>query len=680
MKRSSKFVLSFVFAIFPLFAQAATTEFRVLLDTDNDSSTGCSVTTPTGAFTGVDQVLITTVDTTPTGSTVTSVVRQMCSGGVFGFTTPISTAPVPYAVGSAGASGNSYIESVIPIALLGTPTPTVMRLGFLAATGASVDAITETPSAASLLWPTANYPRRHATNPGMQPQLIVLDGDVHDWGGISPFVPGGAGGPSAPKFTNVYLFADTDNLWFRFDAKFGGTSPVAGDDTYSVRQGKTLNVAAPGVLVNDSDPNGATLTPSVVSTPQHGTVSLDPSGSFIYSNNGASAPVDTFTYHDTSTSGTSNTANVTINVTPDHKPVANPDNYNVGHGGTLTVPAATGVLANDTDADGDNLTAHLASGPQHGTLNLALNGSFVYTHDGSNVIQDTFTYRASDGVLNSANALVTITIGPVGPAITSANNAHFTAGTPGTFTVTTTGFPPPAISETGALPSGVTLVDNGNGTATLSGTPAGGSGGVYPIVLSATNSGGTANQNFTLTVCNVVTVTNPATNTGTAGAAFSQIFTQSGAVGTATFTTASVLPAGLTLSSTGTLSGTPTVTGSFPIVVTVTDSQGCTGTGATYTLTIACQTINVTNPATNTGTAGTAFSQTFSQTGAIGGATFSTASALPAGLTLSAAGLLSGTPTAVGSFPITVTVTDGNGCTGTSGTYNLVINCQTITV
>jgi VCBS repeat-containing protein len=380
----------------------------------------------------------------------------------------------------------------------------------------------------------------------MQPQLIVLDGQILDWGGIAPFVPGAAGGPSAPKFTNVYLFADTDNLWFRFDAKLGGTAPVAGDDTYSVRQGKSLNVAAPGVLVNDSDPNGATLTPSVVSTPQHGTVSLDPSGSFIYSNNGASAPVDTFTYHDTSTSGTSNTANVTINVTPDHKPVANPDNYNVGHGGTLTVPAATGVLANDTDADGDNLTAHLASGPQHGTLNLALNGSFVYTHDGSNVVQDTFTYRASDGVLNSANALVTITIGPVAPAITSVNNAHFTASTPGTFTVTTTGFPPPAISETGALPSGVTLVDNGNGTATLAGTPAGGSGGVYPIVLHATNTGGTANQNFTLTVCNVITVTNPATNTGTAGTAFSQTFTQSGAVGTPTFTTARALPAGLT--------------------------------------------------------------------------------------------------------------------------------------
>jgi len=676
MKHSSKLLLSFVFAIFPLIAQAATTEFRVLLDTDMNASTGCSVATPAGPFVGADQILITTVDATSTGATVTSVARQVCAFGTLG--APIAVpAPVPYGVGAAGPI--SYVESVLPMDVLGTPAPAVMRLAFLASTGASVDSITQTPSAADLMWPKDTGQRRHAVSPVVQPQLITLDGAIQDWGGIPPFVPGSAGGPSAPKFVNVYLYADTANLWFRFDAKLGGTAPVAVDDTYTVRQGKTLNVAAPGVLANDSDPNGATLTPSVVSNPQHGTLALDPSGSFTYVNNGASAPVDTFTYHDTSTTGTSNTANVTINVTPDHKPVANPDNYNVGHGGTLIVPAP-GVLINDTDSDGDSLHAILASGPQHGTLALASNGSFTYTHDGSNTLQDTFTYRASDGVLSSSNALVTITIGPVGPAITSANSTQFTAGTFGTFTVTTTGFPPPALSETGALPSGVSFLDNGNGTATLSGTPAGGSGGVYPLVFTATNTGGTANQNFTLTVCNVIAVTNPATTTGVAGAAFSQTFTQTGAVGGATFTTASALPAGLTLSSGGLLSGTPTQTGTFPITVTVTDGNGCTGTGPTYNLTITCQTITVTNPATNTGTAGTAFSQTFTQIGAIGTATFTTASALPAGLTLSTAGLLSGTPTAVGSFPITVIVTDSNGCTGNGGTYTLTIGCPTITV
>ena len=232
-------------------------------------------------------------------------------------------------------------------------------------------------------------------------------------------------------------------------------------------------------------------------------------------------------------------------------------------------------------------------------------------------------------------------------------------------------------SETGALPAGITLNPS---SGVLSGTPT--VTGSFPITVKATDTNGCfGTSSYTLTInCQTITVSNPVTNTGTVNSPFSQTFTQVGAHGTATFTTASTLPAGLTLATNGTLSGTPTQTGSFPIVVTVTDSNGCTGTGSTYTLTIGCQLITVTNPVTNTGTVGTAFSQTFTQSGAQGSATFTTASTLPAGITLSAAGVLSGTTNQFGTFPIVVTVTDSNGCTGTGTTYNLTINCQTITV
>src|SRR5207253_781119 len=145
---------------------------------------------------------------------------------------------------------------------------------------------------------------------------------------------------------------------------------------------------------------------------------------------------------------------------------------------------------------------------------------------------------------------------------------------------------------------------------------------------------------------------------GTIGSPFSQSFTQTGAVGGATFTTSSTLPGGLTLSGAGLLSGTPTGSGSFPIVVTVTDANGCTGTGTTYTLVIDCQTITVTPPVNAHGTAASAFSEVFTQSAAIGTATFSlNTGTLPAGLTLAANGTLSGTPTQTGSFPITVKVT-----------------------
>jgi|GEM_PF-646922 len=231
---------------------------------------------------------------------------------------------------------------------------------------------------------------------------------------------------------------------------------------------------------------------------------------------------------------------------------------------------------------------------------------------------------------------------------------------------------------TGTLPAGLTL----SAAGVLSGTPT--QTGSFPITVKATDSNGCSGTGPTYTLviaCQTITVTNPAVNSGTVGTAFSQTFTQSGGIGATTFSTASALPAGLTLSSAGVLSGTPTQTGSFPITVTATDSNGCTGNGATYTLTIACQTISVTNPAVSTGTTGTAFSQTFAQSGAIGSATFSLASGtLPAGLTLSTAGVLSGTPTQTGSFLITVKVTDANGCTGTGPTYTLVISCPTITV
>jgi hypothetical protein len=89
------------------------------------------------------------------------------------------------------------------------------------------------------------------------------------------------------------------------------------------------------------------------------------------------------------------------------------------------------------------------------------------------------------------------------PSITSANNTTFQVGAAGTFTVTTGhSYPtPPALSESGALPTGVTFVDNGNGTATLAGSPDVGQDGVYTITITASNGvSPNAIQTFTLTV------------------------------------------------------------------------------------------------------------------------------------------------------------------------------------
>src|ERR1700676_768818 len=114
-------------------------------------------------------------------------------------------------------------------------------------------------------------------------------------------------------------------------------------------------------------------------------------------------------------------------------------------------------------------------------------------------------------------------LGNAAPSITSASTTTFMVRTAGSLTVTTTGSPTPTLTETGALPSGVTFVDNGNGTAMLSGTPASGSGGTYSLTITASNGVGTsANQGFTLTVNTAQSapaITSAATTTFIVGAA-----------------------------------------------------------------------------------------------------------------------------------------------------------------
>jgi hypothetical protein len=109
---------------------------------------------------------------------------------------------------------------------------------------------------------------------------------------------------------------------------------------------------------------------------------------------------------------------VTISITTtavNHPPVANNDSYSTVVNTALTV-GSPGILANDTDLDGDSLTAVLVSGPINGTLNLNTNGGFSYTPTNNFVGTDSFIYKASDGSTNSNPATVTITVTTNQPA------------------------------------------------------------------------------------------------------------------------------------------------------------------------------------------------------------------------------------------------------------------------
>jgi hypothetical protein len=167
--------------------------------------------------------------------------------------------------------------------------------------------------------------------------------------------------------------------------------------------------------------------------------------------------------------------------------------FTVGSAGTFTVTASgvpapalseSGALPKGvTLTDNGDGAATLAGTPAAGT-----GGVWFFTLTGSNGVSPTFTQNFA------------LTVG-VPPAISGARTALFTAGLAGSFTVTSTGFPAPSLTEAGALPPGVTFRDNGDGTAALAGTPAAGSQGNYVFTITAHNgSGGDASQTFTLQV------------------------------------------------------------------------------------------------------------------------------------------------------------------------------------
>ena len=93
-------------------------------------------------------------------------------------------------------------------------------------------------------------------------------------------------------------------------------------------------------------------------------------------------------------------------------PTADDDAYFTTEDRAITI-GATGVLGNDADMDSDPLTAVLVDGPQHGSVALQPDGSFVYTPNGDYSGQDSFTYKANDGTFDSSPATVSITIIPV---------------------------------------------------------------------------------------------------------------------------------------------------------------------------------------------------------------------------------------------------------------------------
>lgn len=213
------------------------------------------------------------------------------------------------------------------------------------------------------------------------------------------------------------------------------TTPTAVNDSYPVTFGQTLNIAAPGVLANDTvnlaaivsyGVNGSEQTTlgNTTATAQGGSVSLAASGAFTYHSASGFIGTDTFKYVLTNSSGTS-TAQVTVTVVPIPPSVAD-DAFATPRNVALNQPAP-GVLANDTlnaaniagygAAAGSEQTTIGATTPtaQSGTVRLNADGSFVYTPANNFTGTDSFKYVVANSA-GSATATVSIAVqGPAAP-------------------------------------------------------------------------------------------------------------------------------------------------------------------------------------------------------------------------------------------------------------------------
>ncbi len=343
--------------------------------------------------------------------------------------------------------------------------------------------------------------------------------------------------------------------------------------------------------------------------------------------------------------------------------------FTVGTAGSFTVTTAGYPTASLSESGALPVGVTFADNGD-GTATLA--GTPAASSDGAYPI----TITAANGVTPAATQSFTVLV-DAAPAITSADSATFTVGTAGSFTVTTTGYPTASLSEAGPLPAGVTFASNGDGTATLAGTPAPGSAGTYMVTISAANSAGTASQAFVLTVNGAgLAITSATSATATSGTAFSFTITATGTP-TPTLTHAGALPAGVTFTDNGdgtaTLAGTPGATahGIYPITFTAKNSTGTTSQG--FLLTVD-ETPAFSSSASLTETAGTAFTATIASTA------FPTAQltsgSLPSGVTFTdngnGTGTLSGS-SALAAGTYSVTITAGNAVGSTSQTITLTV-------
>jgi large repetitive protein len=396
----------------------------------------------------------------------------------------------------------------------------------------------------------------------------------------------------------------TGNLSFKDGNSALGTGTLSnGQATFST---STLSAASHSITADYAvgDSNFASSNPNTVLTQTVNAVAADGSGTMAVNPTSAIAGStgNSFTFNFTGPANDFNSGSQVALTIPAGWTSPCDASVNSCHAGSITIaPAAVNGCAAAT------LAGISGSGPWTVTANMTCAASkgftIVYDGNGSAVTAPstagpyTFTTKSkqSGGTLTNLASSPVVTVTGVAPAITSANNATFTFNSPGTFTITATGTPAPTFSETGALPTGVSLNST---TGVLSGTPAPGTVGSYPITITASNGvSPNATQSFTLTVQKANQASLSVTGMPASPAAYGSTFTAgtSGGSGTGAVTFASTGPcsvdantgAGSITGSSGTCSVTATKAADTNYNVATSAAATTTATTRAITVTAA---------------------------------------------------------------------------------------------